>query len=100
MLANFLVFKQNYISMTERIKQKYCIEFCKKLDDSRAESTRKIERVFREKALKSTRIKEWCNHSKGGSMSADRESRSGRPFTCRKEEVSNVDIFPLKILIM
>jgi hypothetical protein len=32
--------------MTERLEQRYCIKFCQKLDDSRMETIRKIQRIF------------------------------------------------------
>jgi hypothetical protein len=32
--------------MTERVEQQYCIKFCQKLGDSKAETIRKIQQSF------------------------------------------------------
>jgi hypothetical protein len=43
--------------MTERVEQGYCIKFCQKLGDSKAETIRKIQQAFGD---------EWFNRFKDG----------------------------------
>jgi hypothetical protein len=52
--------------MTERIEQWYCIKFCQKLGDSKAETIWKIQQAFDDDAMSAMQIKEWFNHFKDG----------------------------------
>jgi hypothetical protein len=47
--------------MTERMEQQYCIKFCQKLGDSKAETIRKIQHAFVNDAMGATQIKEWSD---------------------------------------
>jgi hypothetical protein len=49
--------------MTKRVEQRYCIKFCQKLGDSKAETIRKIQQAFGNDAMGATQIKEWFNPS-------------------------------------
>jgi hypothetical protein len=40
--------------MTERVEQWYCIKFCQKLGDSKAETIRKIQQAFGDDAMGAT----------------------------------------------
>jgi transposase len=73
--------------MTERLEQRYCIKFCQKLGDSQVETIRKIHTVFGDDAMGITQIKEWYNRFKDGRTSVESEPRSGRPSTCRNDQV-------------
>jgi transposase len=73
--------------MIERVEQWYCIKFCQKLGDSKAETIRKIQQAFGDDAIGATQIKEWFNCFKDGCTLADSDQRSGRPSTCRKANV-------------
>lgn len=73
--------------MTERLEQRHCIKFCQKLGDSQAETIRKIQTVFGEDAMGITQIKDWYNRFKDGRTSAESDPRSGRPSTCRNDDV-------------
>jgi len=75
--------------MTERLKQRYCINFCQKLDDTQVKTIRKIQQAFGDDAMSITRIKEWYNRFKDGSTSVDSELRHGRPSTSRNDNVIN-----------
>jgi hypothetical protein len=55
--------------MTACLGQRYCIKFCQKLGDTRAET------------------KEWFNRVKDGCMSADSDQHSGRPSTSWNADV-------------
>jgi hypothetical protein len=50
--------------MTERLEQRHCIKFRRKLGDSQVETIRKILRVFGNDAMGITQIKEWYNRLK------------------------------------
>jgi hypothetical protein len=52
--------------MTERMEQQYCIKFCQKLGDSKAETIRKIQHTFGDDTMGATQIKEWFNDFKDG----------------------------------
>ncbi|PNF28257.1 hypothetical protein B7P43_G06641 [Cryptotermes secundus] len=73
--------------MTEQHEQQYCIKFCQKLGDTQVETIRKIQQAFGDDAMSNSRIKEWYNHFKDGSISVDSEPCSGRPSTSRNENV-------------
>jgi hypothetical protein len=73
--------------MTERVEQWYCIKFCQKLGDSKAETFRKIQRAFGDYAMGGTQIKEWFNRFKDGCTLADSDQRSGRPSTSQNANV-------------
>jgi hypothetical protein len=73
--------------MTEHVEQWYCIKFCQKLGDSKAETIRKIQQAFSDDAMGATQIKEWFNHFKDGCTLADSDQRSRRPSTSRNENV-------------
>jgi hypothetical protein len=62
--------------MTEHVEQRYCIKFCQKLGDSKAETTRKIQQAFGDDAMGATQIKEWFNRFKDGRTLADSDQRS------------------------
>jgi hypothetical protein len=47
--------------MTERVEQRYCIKFCQKLGDSKAETIQKIQRAFGDDAMGAMQIREWFN---------------------------------------
>ena len=86
-VRRFFDFSANFIPMTERIEQRYCIKFCQKLGDTQVETVRKIQQAFRNEALSPTQIKQWFKRFKDGCASVESHSRSGRPSTSRKEEV-------------
>jgi transposase len=67
--------------MTERVEQQYCIKFCQKLGDSKAETIRKIQQAFGNDAMGATQIKEWFNRFKDGRTLVDSDQHSGRPST-------------------
>jgi hypothetical protein len=69
--------------MTERVEHRYCIRFCQKFGDSKAETIRKIQQAFANNAMGATQIKEWFNHFKDGRTFVDSDQRSGRPSTSR-----------------
>ncbi|XP_072144220.1 protein GVQW3-like [Dermacentor andersoni] len=73
--------------MAERLEQSYCVKFCQKLGDSQMETIRKIQTAFDDDAMGSTQIKEWYNRFKDGRTSVESEPRSGRPSTCRNDQV-------------
>ncbi|XP_070388768.1 protein GVQW3-like [Dermacentor albipictus] len=73
--------------MAERLEPHYCIKFYQKLGNSRVETIRKIQTAFGDDAMSSTQIKEWYNRFKDGRTSVESEPRSGRPSTCRNDEV-------------
>jgi hypothetical protein len=65
--------------MTERLKQRYCIQFCQKLGDSQVETIQKIQWVFGDDAMGITQIKEWYNQFKNGRTSVESDARFGKP---------------------
>jgi hypothetical protein len=73
--------------MTECVEQQYCIKFCQKLGDSKAETIWKIQQAFGDDAMGTTQIKEWFNRFKDGRTLADSDQRSGRPSTSRNANV-------------
>jgi hypothetical protein len=73
--------------MTERVQQRYCIKFCQKLGDSKAETIRKIQQAFGDGAMGATQIKEWFNRFKYGRTLADSDQCSGRSSTSRNANV-------------
>ncbi|XP_037509168.2 protein GVQW3-like [Rhipicephalus sanguineus] len=73
--------------MMERLEQGYCIKFCQKLGDSQVETIGKIKTAFGDDAMSRTQIKEWYNRFKDGRTSVESEPRSGRPSTCRNDQV-------------
>ena len=86
-VSQFFDFSTNFISMTKRIKQRYCIKFCQKLGDTQVETIRKIQQAFGNEALSPTHIKQWFKCFKDGRASVESNPRSVRPSTSRKEEV-------------
>jgi transposase len=74
--------------MTERVEQRYCIKFCQKLGDSKAETIQKIQQAFGDDAMGVTQIKEWFNHFKDDRTLADSDQRSGRPSTSHNANVT------------
>jgi hypothetical protein len=73
--------------MTERVEKRYCIKFCQKLGDSKAQTIRKIQQAFGNDAMGATLIKEWFNRFKDGRTLVDNDQRSGRPSTSRNANV-------------
>ncbi|XP_077516560.1 protein GVQW3-like [Amblyomma americanum] len=73
--------------MAERLEQRYCIEFCQKLGDSQVETIRNIQMASGDDAMGSTQIKQWYNRFKDSRTSVESEPRSGRPSTCRNDQV-------------
>jgi transposase len=73
--------------MTERVEQRYCIKFCHKLGDSKAEIIQKIQQAFGDDAMGATQIKEWINRFRDGRTLADSDQSSGRPSTSRNANV-------------
>jgi hypothetical protein len=73
--------------MTERVEQQYCIKFCQKLGDSKAETVRKIQQAFGHDAMGAKQIKEWFNHFKDGRTLAESDQRSGTPSTSQNANV-------------
>jgi transposase len=69
--------------MTERMEHRYCIKFCQKLGDSKAETVWKIQQAFGNDAVGATQIEEWFNRFKDGRTLADSNQRSGKPSTSR-----------------
>jgi hypothetical protein len=69
--------------MTERVEQQYCIKFCLKLGDSKAETIRKIQQVFGDDAIGATQIKDWFNRLKDGRTLVDSDQRSGMQMSLR-----------------
>jgi hypothetical protein len=67
--------------MTERVEQRYCIKFCQKLGDSKAETIRKIQSAFCYDAMDATQIKDWFHRFKDGRTLADSDQCPGRPST-------------------
>ncbi|XP_077525089.1 protein GVQW3-like [Amblyomma americanum] len=73
--------------MAEQLEQRYCIKFCQKLGNSQVETIRKIQTAFGDDAMSSTQIKQWYNWLKDGRTSVESEPDSGRPSTCRNDQV-------------
>ncbi|XP_050028453.1 protein GVQW3-like [Dermacentor andersoni] len=73
--------------MAERLEQRYCIKFCQKPGDSQVETIRMIQTAFGVYSMSSTQIKEWYNQFEDGRTSVECEPRSGRPSTCRNDQV-------------
>jgi AraC-like DNA-binding protein len=77
--------------MTERVEQWYCIKFCQKLGDSKAQTIRKIQQAFGDDAMGAMQIKEWFNRFKDGRTLVDSDQCSGRPSTSRNaNDIENV----------
>jgi AraC-like DNA-binding protein len=73
------------------VEQRYCIKFCQKLGDSKAETIRKIQQAFGDDAMGATQIKEWFNCIKDGRTLADSDQRSRRPSTIQNAKfIENV----------
>ncbi|XP_077553572.1 protein GVQW3-like [Haemaphysalis longicornis] len=73
--------------MSNRLEQRYCIKFCQKLGNSQLKTIRKIQAAFGDNAMSSTQMKEGYNRFKDGRTSMESEPRSGRPSTCRNNQV-------------
>ena len=89
-VCQFFDFSANFISMTECMKQRYCIKFCQKLGDTQVETIQKIEQAFENEALSPTQIKQWFKCFKDGCASVESNPRSGRPSTSPKEVMDQV----------
>jgi hypothetical protein len=63
------------------VEQWYCIKFCQKLGDSKAETIRKIQQAFGDDEMGAMQIKEWFNRFKDGHTLVDSGQCSGRPST-------------------
>jgi hypothetical protein len=48
------------------MEQWYCIKFCQKLGDSKAETIWKIQQAFGDDAIGAMQIEKWCNQFKDG----------------------------------
>jgi hypothetical protein len=73
------------------VEQQYCIKFCQKLGDSKAETIRKIQQAFGDDAMGATQIKEWFNPFKDRRTLVDSDERSGRPSTSwNANDIENV----------
>ena len=86
-VRRFFDFSANFIIMTERIEQRYCIKFCQKLGDTQVETIRKIQQALGNEALSPAQIKQWFKRFKDGRASVENDPRSRRSSTSRKEEV-------------
>jgi hypothetical protein len=73
--------------MTERVEQQYCIQFCQKLGDSKAETIQKIQQAFSNDAMGATQIKEWFKRFKDGHTLANIDQPSRRPSTSQNANV-------------
>jgi hypothetical protein len=73
--------------MTECVEQWYCIKFCQKLGDSKAETIRKIQQAFGDETTGATQIKDWFNHFKDGHTLEESDQCSGKPSTSRNANV-------------
>jgi hypothetical protein len=73
--------------MTEHVEQWYCIKFCQKLGDSKAEKIWKLQQAFGDDAMGATQIKEWFNRFKDGRTLVDCDQCSGRPSTSRNANI-------------
>ncbi|XP_077514203.1 histone-lysine N-methyltransferase SETMAR-like [Amblyomma americanum] len=73
--------------MAERLEQRYCIEFCQKLGHSQVETIRNIQMASGDDAMGSTQIKQRYKRFKDGRTSVESEPCSGRPSTCRNDQV-------------
>jgi transposase len=76
--------------MTERVEQWYCIKFCQRFGDSKAETIQKIQQAFGDDAMGATQIKEWFNRFKDGCKLAESDQRFGRPSTSRNANVIEI----------
>ena len=57
--------------MTERVEQRYCMKFCQELEDSQAETVRKLHQDFGDDAMSLTQIRVWYNQFKDGRTSVE-----------------------------
>jgi hypothetical protein len=69
------------------VEQWYCIKFCQKLGDSKAETILKIQQAFGHDAMGATQIREWFNRFKDGRTLADSYQHYGKPSTSRNANV-------------
>uniref|UniRef100_A0A1B0CMM0 Putative dd34d transposase n=1 Tax=Lutzomyia longipalpis TaxID=7200 RepID=A0A1B0CMM0_LUTLO len=72
--------------MTERIGQRICIKFCVKLGYTAAETTRLIQKAFKDDPISVTQTKLWHRRFRDGRESAESDARSGRPTTSKTPE--------------
>lgn len=56
----------NFVIKTKRLKHRYCIRFCAKLEENQAESIHKIHKVFGVDSTMNTQIKMFCSRFKDG----------------------------------
>ena len=87
MFVGFFDFSANFISMTECIKQRYCIKFCQKLGDTHVPTIQKTQQAFENKALSLNQIKQWFKCFKNSHALMESDSCSGRLSTSQNEEV-------------
>nr|XP_037273042.1 protein GVQW3-like [Rhipicephalus microplus] len=73
--------------MTESLAERYRIKLCQKLGDSEVEIIRKIKAAFGDEAMSRAQIKEWYNRFKDGRTLVESEPCTGRPSTCRNDQV-------------
>ena len=84
-VRRFFDFSANFILMTERIEQRYCIKFCLKLGDTQVETIRKIQQAFGNEALSPTQIKQWLKRFKDGRASVESDpAREDHPQAERR----------------
>ena len=65
--------------MTKRQDQRICIKFCFQLGKTSLETIQMMQKAFENECMSKKRIKESYNRFKGGRISVDSDSRSGRP---------------------
>jgi hypothetical protein len=58
------------------LEQRYCIKFCQKLGDSKAETIKKIQQALGNDPMDAVQIKEWLNRFKDGRTLADSDQRN------------------------
>ena len=73
--------------MTERLEQRYCIQFCQNLNNSQVETIQKIQMAFNDYAMGVTHIKEWYNWFKNDHSSVDSKPCSDHPSTSQNDQV-------------
>lgn len=74
---------------TKRIEQRYSITFCVALEDSQAETIRKLQKLFKDNSMSVVRIKKWFNHYKNGQIFVESEPQIERPSTSRNEQIND-----------
>ena len=67
--------------MADNKEQRVCVKFCFLLGKSAAETV-----LMLQEALSRTQVYEWYSRFRGGEMSCEDQSRSGRPSAYRNDE--------------